>query len=75
MISGVKIYRGAPSIYDLLFVDDNLVFCKANVEQKKSAALLDIYEKALEYIVNKKKTTLTFSKNSPTTLQTTIQEL
>lgn len=75
MISGFKIYRGAPSIYQLFFVDDNLVFCKANVEQKKSTALLDIYEKASEHIINKKKTTLTFSKNSPTTLQTTIQEL
>lgn len=39
-LSGISITKGAPNITHLFFVDDNLIFCKA--EKKESMTLLPI---------------------------------
>jgi len=44
-ISGFKICRNAHNINHLLFADDSVIFCKADVEENmRVQAVLDVYE-------------------------------
>ena len=46
-ISGVSICRGCPKITHLFFVDDSLLFCKANSQECQSLIdILQLYEAA-----------------------------
>lgn len=53
-VEGFKICRGAPRVNHLLFADDNVIFCKANLGTDKNIqVLLNNYEKALGQKINK----------------------
>lgn len=65
-INGVPIKRGKLHVNHLLFADDNLLFCRANsLEWSRLVFLLDTYEKASGQRLNKKKTSILFSRNTP----------
>lgn len=61
-ICGVRICQNAPLISYLVFVNDNLLFCQASVEENQYVQrLLQCYAKASGQLVNIEKTSLTFS--------------
>lgn len=63
---GIRVCRGATSINHLLFVDDSVVFCKAEVDAtKKLQKLLQGYEKASGQCINAKKIVMVFNSNTP----------
>lgn len=64
ILGGIKVCRKAPSINHLLFIDDSLIFCKANNQSShKLLDILDQYAKASGQYINKEKTTMVFSHN------------
>ena len=75
-INGVSVCRRAPQISHLLFADDSLVFCKANMTECSNIwKILRDYEMASGQKMNRYKTSLFFSKNTPTETQDSIKEL
>ena len=66
VLHGVAACKRGPSISHLFFADDNLIFCKASMEECKSLQrIIGIYEKASGQLLNQAKTSLFFSKNTP----------
>jgi len=65
MIHGICIRRQAPPISNLLFADDNFLFCKAaTTEANYFQDILFSYEVALGQAINFSKSTVDFSKNT-----------
>ena len=64
-IHGVSIYRRAPSISHLLFADDSLLFCKANLEELQVISdVLQTYAVASGQCINFEKSSVFFSTNT-----------
>lgn len=65
LIHGIRIARGCPSITQLFFADDSLIFFKVNKQScdfiKES---LNSYEKASGQLINYDKLAITFSKDT-----------
>jgi len=62
-IHGFSLCRRGPKLTHLLFTDDNLLCCKATLEEcSKVLGILETYEVASGQKVNRSKTTLFFSK-------------
>nr|XP_027122320.1 uncharacterized protein LOC113739290 [Coffea arabica] len=63
-IQGLRISRQGPIITHIFFVDNSLIFCKANVQQAKEIMkILKMYEEASGQLINLDKSTVFFSKN------------
>ena len=72
---GVAVGRGALRISHLLFADDSIVFCRATVEEcDRVIKVLEDYEGDSGQKLNKKKTSLFFSKNTNREVQKQIKE-
>ncbi|KAL0006673.1 hypothetical protein SO802_008175 [Lithocarpus litseifolius] len=66
-IHGFSLCRRGPKLTHLLFADDSLLFCRANMEEcGKVLEILNMYEEASGQKVNRSKTSLFFSKNTST---------
>ena len=75
-IRGFSICRQEPKLTYLFFVDDSLLFYRANsMECEKILDLLALYESALGQKVNKEKTALFFSKATPFKSMLGVQEI
>lgn len=66
-IKRIKIGKECPSISHLFFTDDSVVFGEATVKNCNALnGILDKYEKASGQLVNRDKSSLFFSPNTPT---------
>ena len=75
-INGVAICRNGPRISHLFFIDDSVVFCRAREEEcQKIIDLLSIYERGSGQKINRDKTNIFFSFNTPPGDQIAIQQL
>ena len=73
LLRGVAAFQGAPMISHLFFVDDSLIFCKATREDCSNLEMiLETYEQASGQQLNKYKTSLFFSRNTPLNIQDEI---
>lgn len=61
---GIRVCRGAPTISQLFFMDDRLIFCKATPEASNHLLkILNEYALASCQYINQEKTTMVFSRN------------
>lgn len=66
-LSGIQIYRGAPTISHLFFADTSILLCKEELQENQTIHnLLGLSERA--------KTSITFSINIPKDLQDSIMD-
>ena len=73
-IRGVAIYRNGPKVSHLFFVDDSVLFCSAKEEEcQKILDILAIYERGSGQKINREKTNIFFSSNTPYEIQVWIQ--
>ena len=71
---GPNLCRGGPNLSHLFFADDSLIFCKSSlVECDALQKVLQVYEKASGQQLNRAKTSLFFSSNTPTTIKEDIK--
>jgi hypothetical protein len=74
VIHGVSISRSAPKLSHLFFVNDSLLFCRANVQEcQKVLGILTLYEQASGQKINRNKTTIFFSKSTSLDVQEAIK--
>ena len=73
-LKGVAICRGAPHISHLFFTDDSLIFCQATLgECEVLQQIFLVYEVVSGQQLNRNKSALFFSKNTPSAIQEEIQ--
>ena len=74
-IHGSSLCRRGPKITHLLFTDDNLLYCKATVEECANVLkILEAYEKASSQKVNRDKTALFFSRSTSDDIKSSIKQ-
>ena len=74
-IRGVSICQNRPKLTNLLFADDNLIFCRPKTEEcAKLLEILATYERASGQQINRDKTTLFFSKSTSQGVQDAIKD-
>ena len=74
-LKGVAVSREAPQISHLFFVDNSVVFCKASVQEcDRVIKVLEDYEGESGQKLNKGKTSLFFSINTPREIQEYVQQ-
>ena len=76
LIRGISLCRNGPRLTHLFFADDSLLFCMASMQEcNHIQAILADFEAASGQKLNKDKTTLFFSKATPSVTQENIINL
>ncbi|XP_026399311.1 uncharacterized protein LOC113295170 [Papaver somniferum] len=76
IISGVQICKNAPFINHLLFTDDCMVFCKANLSEAQNLKdILNLFGNTSGQLINFSKSGVFFSKNTDPALMPNICNL
>ena len=73
-LRGVAVCRNGPKLSHLFFADDSLIFCRASLEEYNALQrVLQVYENASGQQLNRAKTSLFFSSNTPRQIQDEIK--
>ena len=73
-MKGVSECQGGPKLSHLFFTDDSLIFCKVSLEECDALQkILQVYKRALVQQLNKVKTSLFLSSNTPFTIKEEIK--
>ena len=73
-MKGLAICRSGPKLSHLFFADDNLIFCKASIEECDTLQrILEVYENTSGQQLNWAKTSLFCSKNTSKEIQEEIK--
>ena len=73
-LRGVAVCRNGPKLSNLFFADDSLIFCRASLEECNALQrVLQVYESASGQQLNRAKTSLFFSSNTPSQIQDEIK--
>ena len=73
-MKGVSVCREGPILSHLFFADDSLIFCKASLDECDALQkALRVYEEASGQELNRAKTSIFFSSNTPTTIKEEIK--
>lgn len=73
VLQGIKIARNCPPISHLMFVDDLVVFSRANQEDLQAIqSCLSQFQTWSRLSINMRKSTITFSKNVPNSSKTNL---
>jgi hypothetical protein len=74
-IHGIKVAHGAPEVSHLIFADDSLFFCRANIKEAQEIKnIITEYQEASGQLVNMNKSEIMFSKHTPPHLKATINQ-
>lgn len=66
LFQGVRVARGSPRVSHLLFADDTMFFCLASSTNCEALmCILKVYKQATGQMINKTKSSITFSSKSP----------
>lgn len=66
LVKGIKVARNAPTISHMFFADDAYIFCKASKENaEQMLQILNLFEQASGQMINKEKSSVCFSRNTP----------
>ena len=75
-LNGIKLAADSPSVHHLLFADDSLLLCKANVEEASELlACLSSYGEASGQMVNSLKSSVIFGSKVPADVRVGVQEV
>ena len=73
-MGGVAVCRNGPKLSHLFFADDSLSLCKASLEECNALQrVLQVYKGAFGQQLNRAKTSLFFSSNTPRLIQEEIK--
>lgn len=76
VLNGIHVCRGAPQVNHLLFAYDSVVFLRANKDDNEQLQkLLEIHDEASGQQVNRRKTSMVFSRNLEPGLQDELMSL
>ncbi|KAK1645023.1 hypothetical protein QYE76_062828 [Lolium multiflorum] len=76
LLSGIKLAPAAPSVNHLLFADDSLLLLEATNESANTInSILQAYEAASGQVINRDKSSILFSKNTPRRLKNSIMQI
>jgi exonuclease III len=74
-LKGTQTSRGGPWVSHLFFADDSLLFGQATIaDSERFMAILNLYEESSGQKINREKTAIFFSTNTPPTTRSLIQE-
>ena len=74
-LRGLQVCKRSPHITHLFFADDSLLFCNATTADcDEIQRLLMVYERATGQQVNRQKTSLFFSPNTPAEIREKLKQ-
>ena len=73
-MEGIIVCRGGPCLSHLFFANDSIIFCKSTLDKCNAIQrILGVFEQALGQQLNRTKTALFFSKNTPDEIKEEIK--
>lgn len=73
---GIKVARGCSRVNHLLFADDTMFFCKANVKScKELKRILSSYTEVSGQLINYQKSSISFSRKTPLRIKTKMKRI
>ena len=73
-MEGIIVCRGGPYLSHLFFANDSIIFCKSTLDECNAIQrILGVFEQALGQQLNRTKTALFFSKNTPDEIKEEIK--